>query len=263
MATVRRNAVFADAYRFAEDNVQKAPANWRAQYNWAEALMKRGRDAEGIAAYEEAVRLNPDQGSGRVSLGALYVQRKRYDDAERVLEPAMHHPEESVVAAAAQNLSGVYVARGDAARATQALTRSLQLKPEWTAVRRQLAALYARQEDWIQAAREYNEVLRLNPKLMSQVARPAAVANFKAGILFAGDRQFEVASNLFGNALQYDPSLWRARGYLAYVSIHLNDWARAERELKQIEREHPGDPWTAEALQRVSNLLPIVPPPPA
>ena len=260
---MQRNAVFADAYRFAEDNVQKTPANWRAQYNWGDVLMKRSRDQEAIAAYEESVRLNPDQGSGRVSLGAIYVQRKRYDDAERVLEPATHHPEESVVAAAQQNISGVYLARGDLARAEQAIVRSLQLKPEWTAVRRQLAALYARQEDWIHAAREYNEVLRLNPRLMPQIGKAAAVANFKAGILFAGDRQFQVASNLFGNALEYDPSLWRARGYLAYVSIHLADWARAERELKQIEREHPGDPWTAEALERVSNLLPIVPPPPA
>jgi Flp pilus assembly protein TadD len=261
IATMQRNAVFADAFRFAEDNARKAPQHWRAQYLYGDALAKKGQIDDAIAAYEEAIRLNPDQGSARIALGSIYLQRRRYDDAERVLEPATRQPEESVVAAAQQNLAVVYQVRGDLDRAEEALLRALELKPQWTSVQRQLAALYARKEFWLPAARYYNDALKANPRLQSQIAKPAAVANFKAGIQLADERQFDWALALFDQALQLDPSLWRARGYIAYVAVMRGDFARAERELLRIDRDHPGDPWTAESLQRARDGLPFVPPP--
>ena len=61
-------------------------------------------------------------------------------------------PEESVVAAALQNLAYVYQTRGDHDRAEAALLRVTQLKPQWTSVQRQLAGIYSRKENWIAAA---------------------------------------------------------------------------------------------------------------
>jgi tetratricopeptide (TPR) repeat protein len=261
IATMQRNAVFADTFRFAEDNARKAPQHWRAQYQYGEALMKKNQPEDAIAAYEEAIRLNPNQGSARVSLGSIYLQRHRYEDAERVLEPAARLSEESVVAAANQNLAVVYQVRGDLDRAEEALLRSIELKPQWTATQRQLAGVYARKEFWMPAARYYNDALRANPRLKSQIAGPAAVANFKAGIQLASERKWEGALKLLNQALDYDPSLWRARGYIAYVAVAQGDWSRAASELHRIEREHPGDPWTAESLERVGDGLSIVPPP--
>ncbi len=262
-ATMQRNAVFADSFRFAEDNALKVPEHWRAQYAYGEALMKRGQQDQAIAAYEEALRLNPDQGSARIALGGLYMKQKRLDDAERVLEPATKHAEESVVAAALQNLAYIYQTRGENDRAEAALLRVTQLKPQWTSVQRQLAGIYSRKENWIAAAKTYNDAIKADPRLRSQVAAPAAVANFKAGILFADQRRFDVAMNLFDQALDYDSTLWRARGYIAYVATVTGDWTRAESEIQRIEREHPGDPWTATALGRVQEGLPVLPPPPA
>jgi tetratricopeptide (TPR) repeat protein len=128
-------------------------------------------------------------------------------------------------------------------------------------VQRQLAAFYMRKEDWLQAARFYNEALDQNPRLRGELAAPASVANFKAGIQFAGLRDFDWALGLFARALDYDPHLWRARGYVAYVAGMQGDFPRAERELLRIEREHPGEQWTAESLERVRDGLPFVPPP--
>lgn len=263
LATAQRNAVFADPFRFAEDNALKAPQHWRAQYQYGQALLKQGRTDDAVAALEDAIRLNANQGSARIALGGIYLQRRRLDDAERVLEPATRQPEESVVAAAQQNLAVVYQARGDLDRAEEALLRALELKPQWSSVQRQLATLYARKEFWLPAARYYNDALRANPRLRSQLAGAAAVANFKAGIQLTSEREFDWALALFTQALDYDPSLWRARGYVAYVAVAQGNWARAEDELRRIQREHPGEEWSAESLQRVRDGLPIVPPPAA
>ncbi|MFN8641590.1 MAG: tetratricopeptide repeat protein [Candidatus Binatia bacterium] len=208
------------------------------------------------------MRLNPNQGSPRVALGGVYLKAKRYDDAERVLEPATHLMEESVVAAAALNLASVYQARGETARAQAALERTLQLRPQWTAAQRQLAALYARDNRFVEAAKLYDDALRANPRLRDQLAGPAAVANFKGGVQLAGLDQRATAIALLERALELDPRLWRARGYIAYVSVRDGQWPRAVDEMERIGRERPDDPWLRENLPRVKDGLPIVPPPP-
>lgn len=262
LATVHRNTVFADPLLFAEDNVRKVPGHWRAQYQFAETLAQRGQQAEATAAYEEAVRLNPTQGSPRVALGGVYLRAKRYDDAERVLEPATHLLEESVVAAASLNLAGVYQARGEPARAQAALERTLQLRPQWTAAQRQLAALYVRDNRFVEAAKLYDDALRANPRLRGQLAGQAAAANFKGGVQLADLDKRAQAIALFERALTLDPRLWRARGYIAYVSVRDGKWPRAVEEVERIGRERPDDPWVRETLPRVKDGLPIVPPPP-
>lgn len=262
LATVQRNRVFADPALFVEDNAAKAPRHWRAQYQLGELRLKRGQQDGAIAAFEEAVRLNPDQGSARIALGGIYIKQKRYDDAERVLEPATHLMEESVVAAALQNIAIVYQARDDVPRATAALERTVQLKPQWTVAQRQLAALYARQNRFVLAAKLYDDVLRANPRLREQLAGPASVANFKGGVQLTGEDKRAEALKLLERALELDPTLWRARGYIAYVSVRDGKWPRAVAEVERISREQPNDPWVAETLPRVKDGLPIVPPPP-
>lgn len=263
IATMQRNAVFADSFRFAEDNALKAPQHWRAQYLYGEALMNAKRPDDAIAAYENAIRLNPNQGSARIALGGMYLQRRRYADAERVLAPAAEQPEESIVAAAQQNLAVIYEARGDTDRAEDALLRAVELKPQWTSLDRQLASLYARKQFWLPAARYYNDALKTNPRLKSQIAPQAAIANFHAAVELVDDGQLDWALALFAQALDYDPTLWRARGYIAYGAVMQGDRSRAERELLRVDRDHPGEQWTTESLQRLRDGLPIAPPPAA
>jgi tetratricopeptide (TPR) repeat protein len=262
LATVHRNAVYADPFRFAEDNAAKAPGHWRAQYHLGEVLTQRGRQDEATAAYEAAVRLNPDQGSARIALGGVYLAQQRYEDAERVLEPATRLMEESVVAAASLNIAVAHQGRGDLPRAEAALQRTLQLRPKWSAAQRQLAALYARQQRFVPAAKLYDDALRTTPRLRDQLAAPAAIANFRGGVQLTGEDERPAARRLFERALELDPQLWRARGYLAYLAARDGDWPRARAEMERLGREQSGDPWVAESQPRVQDGLPIVPPPP-
>ncbi len=247
-ATVRRNAVFADPFARAEDNARQAPDHWRAQYQYGDALLKRERADEALAAFETAVRLNGDQGSARIALGGQYLRRQRYTDAVRVLEPAVEHPEESVVAAALQNLGSAYQGTGELDRAADALLRAIAIKPAWATLRRQLAELYVRKKYWLGAARFYNEAIELSPRLRAALARPAADANFRAGVQLEGEGAFPFAIKRFEVALDLEPGLTPARRRLAYTAARAGDWSLARTTLERLAREQPGDAWVNASL---------------
>ena len=261
LTTIGRNAVLADPFALAEDNAAKAPGHWRAQYQLGEALLKRQRPDEAMTAFEEAIRLNPNQGSARVTLGSLYLQRRRYDDAERVLEPATFLMEESVVAAAAQNLAVVYQARGDLDRAEELLLRAIDLKPQWSSAQRQLAGVYHRKEFWLPAARYYNDAVKLNPKLRAQVGPQAAVANYEAARQLSNEGRTEAALTLLSQALEYDPGMTRARRYYAYVLSRAGDFPAAIAALDRADREQGADAWSSESRARAAQGLLFYPPP--
>src|SRR6185369_1809850 len=130
-ATVARNEVLAEPLALAEDSVAKAPNNWRAHYALADELTRRKREDQAITEFEESIRLDPQQGAPRVQLGGIYIARRRYADAERVLTPATELMEESVVAAAYLQLAGVHQARGETDEAVMDLQHVIALKPEW------------------------------------------------------------------------------------------------------------------------------------
>lgn len=262
LATIARNAVLADPLALAEDNAAKAPAHWRAQYLLGEALVKRQRSDDALIAFEEAIRLNPDQGAARVTLGSQYIQRRRFDDAERVLEPATGLMEESVVAAAQQNLAVVYQSRGDLDRAEEALLRAVELKPQWSSAQRQLAGVYARKEFWLPAARYYNDAIRANPRLRTQVGAQAAIANYEAARQLSNEGRTDAALNLLRQALDYDPRLVRARRYYAYVLSRAGDFPAAIAALDQADREQSADSWSSESRARAAQQLLFYPPPP-
>ena len=56
-----------------------------------------------------------------------------------------------------------------------------------------------------------------------------------------GEQKYKVALPWFERALEYDPKLWRARGYAAYIASVGGDWTRAEAELERIQHEQPGE----------------------
>lgn len=261
-ATIARNAVLADPLALAEDNAAKAPNHWRPRYALGEALLANKRPDEAIAALEEAVRLNPDQGAARVTLGSLYIQRRRFDDGERVLEPALWMMEESIVAAAAQNLAVIHQARGELDRAEDLLLRAVELKPQWTSAQRQLAGVYARKEFWLPAARYYNDALRANPRLRDRFGAPAAIANYEAARQLSNEGRTEAALALLREALDYDPGLVRARRYYAYVLSRAGDFAAVLANLDQADRAQGADAWSGESRARAEQGLLLYPPPP-
>lgn len=261
VATVMRNAVLADPLRLAADSAAKAPRNWRAQYALGDALAQRQRDDEAIGALEAAIQLDPRQGAPRVQLGTLYLQRHRLDDAERVLTPATLLLEESVVAAAYVQLAAAQQARGALDHAALDLREALALKPEWTAARRQLAVVYARQGLWFSAAGEYGKLVQSSPQLAAAVSSQAAQASYFAAVTFQQGGKPTAAESMLRTALSYRPQWPAAEHYLAYVLAARGAWAEAEPLLQHAAVAAPTDAAIAENLRRLRARAPLVEPP--
>lgn len=255
--TVQRNAVLAEPLRLAAVDAARAPHHWRVHFQHGDALLRAERTDEAVAALEEAIRLDPRQGAPRVTLGSIYVRQRRWADAERVLEPATALREESVVAAAHQQLAAVYHARGELDRSATALRRALALRPQWSSLSHQLASIYARQGRWVYAARYYGAALQANPRLRGRLAAPAAEADYRAALRYAAQGKTPSARNLLIRALELQPNLVAARRALAVVAAAEGDWSRADAVLAELARRDPGDPWVAESRARVARREPL------
>jgi Flp pilus assembly protein TadD len=69
--TVMRNQVYRSEISLWEDTVRTSPDNARAHNNLGFAYFHAGRNAEAMAEYREALRLQPDYERAEENLAAL------------------------------------------------------------------------------------------------------------------------------------------------------------------------------------------------
>jgi tetratricopeptide (TPR) repeat protein len=259
--TMSRNEVLADPMRLAGDNAAKAPGNWRAQFAYGSALSDAQRFDESMAVLHEAVRLAPEQGAPRVQLGQLLLRAGDRDAAEKVLEPATSVLEESVAAAAYQQLAMIYEGRGEPLAAAAALREAERRKPTWWSVHRQLGAIYTRIGFWYGAAGHYNEALELNPRLRATIGDAAIEANVRAAALELAQGNTDSAGRLVEFALLYDPVQPTARHQRAVLRASAGEWGQAEAELADLAKRNPADTAVMDNLARARAHQPLIPPP--
>lgn len=260
LATIARNAVLADPLALAADSVAKAPHHWRAHYALGDELMRRQRDDEAIAAFEESIRLDGNQGAPRVQLGGLYIARRRYEDAERVLTPATDLLEESVVAAAHLQLAAVYQARGDQDGAALALQHVVTLKPQWVTAHVQLAALFARRGAWFAAAGEFDKAVTLSPNRPA-LREDAARASYAAARDFHEAGRPNAAISMLEKAAAFRPEWAAPEHFRAYVLAERDEWDAAALALQRAAAREPGNALIAENLRRAHAHEPLIAPP--
>lgn len=88
----------------------------------------------------EAVLLAPDSAESRVALADVYVQQRRYDDAEREFRAALWARENADVRV---RLARLYAARGQVSEARTELRAALRAEPSHAEARRMLDSLTA------------------------------------------------------------------------------------------------------------------------
>ncbi len=138
-----------------------ATAEWWALYG--DALDAQKKTIEAVAAYEKAVKANPDSINYRYALGSLYWKQIRYDDATRefteILKREPNEPRASF------NLGDIYLTNGDAARAVPLLEISAKKFPDEFDTRFALGRAYSTVKKYPQAITELEAAVKLRPEI--------------------------------------------------------------------------------------------------
>lgn len=131
----------ADAVAHATAALRLRPNSADAHFNLAAALERLpGRLSDAVAEYEAALRLAPTHLKATINLGlALTKLPSRTEDARRHYEAALAaHPESAVLH---NNFAILLANAGDRVRARTHFERAVQLDPNYTAARDNLARL--------------------------------------------------------------------------------------------------------------------------
>lgn len=138
-----------------------ASAEWWALYG--DALDAQKKTIEAVAAYEKAVKENPESINFRYALGSLYWKQFRYDDATRefteILKRVPNEPRASF------NLGDIYLTNGDAAKAVPLLEIAVKTFPDEFDTRFALGRAYLLINKYPAALEQLEIAVRLRPEI--------------------------------------------------------------------------------------------------
>jgi len=130
---------------------------------YGDALDAQKKTIEAVAAYEQAVKKNPDSINYRYALGSLYWKQIRYDDATReftqILKRQPNEPRASF------NLGDIYLTNGEAAKAIPFLETAVEIFPEEFDTRFALGRAYLLTNKYQTAIEQLESAVKLRPEI--------------------------------------------------------------------------------------------------
>jgi Flp pilus assembly protein TadD len=199
------------------------------QMNLGDALEKRGRIADAIAHYEEAIRLRPTYGPGHVALGVALADQGRLTEAIGRYEEAARLMPGSAVPY--NNLGAVLAALGRTDEAIERFREALLRQPEYVEAHISLGLALARQGRQAEAVEHYREALRLRPEL--------AGVHTSLGIALAGLGRTEEALESFRQEVTLRPGNPEARNNLGLIFVRAGRTDEALAEFREALRLNP------------------------
>ena len=137
------------------------PDDAATHYNLGVALAKTGQMDEAIRQYQEALRLKPDYAEAHNNLGGALGMKGQTDEAIHQFQETLRLKPEQ--ADAHFNLAAALSQKGQTDEAIRQLQETLRLKPDYVLAHNHLGrALYQRGRVG-EAIREFQEALRLKP----------------------------------------------------------------------------------------------------
>ncbi|MGH9748659.1 MAG: tetratricopeptide repeat protein [Candidatus Polarisedimenticolia bacterium] len=156
----------AEAARAAEEfgkELELTPDNDTVHYHLGLALLKAGRDDQALAAFEQAVLLNPQRSEAYLKMAAGYEKRKDTAKAEEMYQK-FSAADPSRAAESLYNIGVIAWNENRTKDAVQYFGRAAQLDPQYALAHRELGYALMRQQDFKGALKHFQEYLRLNPK---------------------------------------------------------------------------------------------------
>jgi tetratricopeptide (TPR) repeat protein len=218
-ADPKANALLMQAYRISrqfdkaiplgKEQFEKDPANLQTGIEYAQALTDAGRTKEGAEILNKLLQNNPEEVDLYIALSQLYLQDKRFSDAEKILLRAEEkNPKEG----------------SDKER-----------------IKFQKATVYERQKDYDRAEFLFKELLKDNPS-------NATVLNYLGYMLADRGVRLDEAVKYVKEALAIDPRNGAYLDSLGWAYFKLNDLHNAEKYLLEADGIVKNDPTIVEHL---------------
>ncbi len=234
--------------------LQIDPKSAEAYYRFAEVEEKQQNWQRAFGYYSKAVELDPNHLAARAKIGRVYLMAGDLNKAEesandiltrqpgdaggKTLKAAVMARKGDVEGAirevsgvtadlsqteAVSLLSGLYMLRGDQAKATDLLERAIQANPRNVGLRGDLANIAIKQQDYAKAEKLLLDIIAIEPKKLDyrvQVAR-----------FYTQTKQLDKAEKVLRDAIQADPDDEQRYLLLADFLASNRSGEAAEKEL--------------------------------
>jgi tetratricopeptide (TPR) repeat protein len=209
------------ALEVAQDAVEIAPDNPRAQALLCLALLENGRAEEAISAGLRAEQLAPDYAEARAYLSMSYYGAGRPNQAFQKANEAAQLDPNSLDSRRALALSLAFVGEFDAA--IQQYERAIQIHPRFDALYFELAQYYKAQSNYEAAIAAYDQVLSMEPENVKAYTRKCET--------YFTMREDSLAQESCEQAIQLDPNYPEAYRQLGMVQYTRRNYEGAIESL--------------------------------
>jgi tetratricopeptide (TPR) repeat protein len=200
---------FDKALPFGKAQYEKDPNNIPLAIGYARALTDAGKAREGIEILSKLAQANPEDIEVSVNLSQVYLQDKKYSEAEKIL--------------------------------IRAETKSADNAGGMERLKFQRAAVYEKQKDFERAESVLKEILKQNPN-------DAVALNYIGYLLADRGTRLEEAVRYIKEALTLDPRNGAYLDSLGWAYFKLNDMENAEKYLLEADQLVKNDPTIVDHL---------------
>ncbi len=159
--TAQRNHVYRSDLALWSDTAARRPGNNGVHINLGNALLDRGRAAEALAQFEEALRLQPDDAAAYYNAANALVRLGRLEDAIGHFQAALHL--QPAYFDAHTNLGETLLRAGRIPEAVKEYATAVRLEPDLPEAHYNLGNALARAGRGPDAVRQLQAALRLRP----------------------------------------------------------------------------------------------------
>jgi tetratricopeptide (TPR) repeat protein len=277
------NLVYRRILEEIEKEVQIHPHYADLQNQFALFLMVGGERGKAEHHFLEALRLNPKYREAHLNLGFLYLEERRWEEAEGIFlvlksEMALKKIDWSPYAQF-HNFIGLTLAkRGKFAQAIEELRKAARLKPDEFIFHANLGTVYYYQGAYPKAIQEFQKALKIDPcygmgyanlsytyGLMSRTQEALrcmkkavqlnpryADLHYNLALLYSDRRRYEEAVSELKKALRINPNYLLARINLGVLYEDQKKWNEARREYRRILEITPDDEHIRKRLRKIS-----------
>jgi len=214
-----------------ERAVKIQPESPEALDNLGEALTRLGKDDEAITHLLAATRIRPDFVKGHIDLGSAFMRAGRVDQAAAQFHEALRL--DPACSEAEYRLAGTLMMEGRSQeamlhfkKALLALVETVRRKPDDADSHYNLGEVYGMMGRTNEAVTEFAAVVRLRPD------DPEGHFNF--GVALIGEKRLQDASQEFATAARLRPDYVNAHLYLARTLVKLGRNSEAAAEYATI-----------------------------